>query len=90
MTDLPTVTIYTDGGSQPNPGPGGWAAVLVAENGYHENSAAPSLTTNNRMELTAAIKRCARSRGEPRHAFHRLGIPAQWHHVLAAGLGRAR
>lgn len=57
MTDLPTVTIYTDGGSQPNPGPGGWAAVLVAENGYtKELSGAEPDTTNNRMELTAAIQ----------------------------------
>lgn len=57
MTDRPHVTIYTDGGSEPNPGPGGWAALLIAENGTElEISGAAPETTNNRMELTAAIE----------------------------------
>jgi ribonuclease HI len=54
MTD--TVTIYSDGGSDPNPGIGGWAAIL--QYGQHEKVLTgnnPS-TTNNRMELTAAIE----------------------------------
>ena len=52
----PTVTIYTDGGSKPNPGPGGWAALLIY--GEHEKalSGAERDTTNNRMELTAACE----------------------------------
>lgn len=52
---LPSVTIYTDGACRGNPGPGGWGAMLVS--GSHEktlNGFAPT-TTNNRMELTAAI-----------------------------------
>jgi len=52
---LPQVQIYTDGACDPNPGPGGWGAVLV--HGVHtkEISGAEPYTTNNRMELTAAI-----------------------------------
>ena len=56
MTDLPRVTIYTDGACEPNPGPGGWAALLLF--GKHEKvlSGAEHQTTNNRMELTAAVQ----------------------------------
>ncbi len=57
MPDKPSVIIFTDGGSEPNPGPGGWAALLIAENGSeHAISGAEPDTTNNRMELTAAIE----------------------------------
>lgn len=55
MSDLPEVTIYTDGGADPNPGPGGWGAVLVSGMQMKEISGADPATTNNRMELTAAI-----------------------------------
>jgi ribonuclease HI len=50
----PSVTIYTDGACSGNPGPGGWAAVLVANGREKELSGAEPLTTNNRMELMAA------------------------------------
>lgn len=53
----PKVTIYTDGGAKPNPdGPGGWAAVLLWPDGREVplSDGEPS-TTNNRMELLAAI-----------------------------------
>lgn len=52
------ITIFTDGGADPNPGIGGWAAILVDEaSGKHEEmSGGESATTNNRMELTAAIE----------------------------------
>ncbi|MBC7235287.1 MAG: ribonuclease HI [Chloroflexi bacterium] len=53
---LPTVEIYTDGGCDPNPGPGGWGAVLVSGLHTKEISGAELDTTNNRMELTAAIE----------------------------------
>ncbi len=54
---LPGVTIYTDGGCRPNPGPGGWAAVLI-RNGKKvgELSGGEPEATNNRMELRAAIE----------------------------------
>lgn len=56
-TDLRPVTIYTDGGADPNPGPGGWAAILIDEDSkkVRELSGGERHTTNNRMELTAAI-----------------------------------
>ncbi|HYZ31637.1 MAG TPA: ribonuclease HI [Crenalkalicoccus sp.] len=49
------VEIWTDGGSRPNPGPGGWAAILRYGEAERELSGADPATTNNRMELTAAI-----------------------------------
>ncbi len=55
----PLVHIYTDGGCSPNPGAGGWGAVLISpeRRGYRkEISGADPETTNNRMELTAAIQ----------------------------------
>lgn len=53
----PHVVIYTDGGAQPNPGgPGGWAAILICGNARKELSGGELATTNNRMELTAAIQ----------------------------------
>jgi ribonuclease HI len=50
------VTIYTDGACSGNPGPGGWAAVLLFRGREKELSGGEPLTTNNRMELTAAIQ----------------------------------
>jgi ribonuclease HI len=48
------VEIWTDGGCKPNPGPGGWAAILRYEGAERELTGADAATTNNRMELTAA------------------------------------
>ncbi len=48
------VEIWTDGGCKPNPGPGGWAAILRCRGVERELSAGEAATTNNRMELTAA------------------------------------
>jgi ribonuclease HI len=55
---LPEVTIFTDGGADPNPGTGGWAAILIdpASGKAKELSGGEPRTTNNRMELTAAIR----------------------------------
>ena len=50
------IKIYTDGACIGNPGPGGWAAVILHENLKKEIFGGEKLTTNNRMELTAAIK----------------------------------
>ncbi len=50
----PAVEIWTDGGCKPNPGPGGWAAILRSRGQERELSGAEPATTNNRMELTAA------------------------------------
>ncbi len=53
MTD---VTIYTDGACSGNPGPGGWGAILLHGETCKELSGGESETTNNRMELQAAIE----------------------------------
>ena len=50
------VTIYTDGACLGNPGPGGWAALLVADDERRELSGYEPATTNNRMELRAAVE----------------------------------
>lgn len=66
MSELEAVTIYTDGACEPNPGPGGWAALL-RYNGYEKilTGSDPN-TTNNRMELTAALQ-----------AFEALKLPCR-------------
>jgi ribonuclease HI len=53
---LKKVTLYTDGACSGNPGPGGWAALLIF--GGHERviTGAEALTTNNRMELSAVLE----------------------------------
>ena len=50
------IKIYTDGACAGNPGPGGWAAIILTEGNKKEIFGGKKLTTNNRMELTAAIK----------------------------------
>lgn len=52
----PVVHIYTDGGCRPNPGTGGWAAILLSGERTKELSGGEVETTNNRMELMAAIE----------------------------------
>ena len=57
MTDeLSLVHIFTDGACKGNPGPGGWGALLRMGATEKELSGGEALTTNNRMELTAAIR----------------------------------
>ena len=50
------INIYTDGACEGNPGPGGWAALILLDDKKKEICGGEQLTTNNRMELTAAIK----------------------------------
>jgi ribonuclease HI len=54
------VEIYTDGACRGNPGPGGWGALLIAGTVRKEIFGAERHTTNNRMELTAAIEAIGR------------------------------
>ena len=56
MSDLPAVDIFTDGACRGNPGPGGWAALLRTGGKERELSGGEAPTTNNRMELMAAIE----------------------------------
>lgn len=55
MQDI-EVTIYTDGACKGNPGPGGWGALMIAGENRRELCGGELNTTNNRMELTAAIE----------------------------------
>jgi len=50
------VTIFTDGACNPNPGPGGWAAVIRTDGREKVLTGHEAITTNNRMELTAALR----------------------------------
>jgi ribonuclease HI len=56
MTEKPKVIIYTDGSCFGNPGPGGWAAILSYGKHEKELSGGEKDTTNNRMELRAALE----------------------------------
>ena len=65
-----TVEIYTDGACRGNPGPGGWGALLIA--GKHRKTlhGGEPETTNNRMELTAAIEALNVLRGSRKVILH--------------------
>jgi ribonuclease HI len=52
----PEILVYADGSCLGNPGPGGWGVVIVGRDGTREYSGSDPQTTNNRMELTAAIE----------------------------------
>ena len=52
---MKSVTVYTDGACSGNPGPGGWAAILMYGEHKRELSGGAASTTNNRMEMTAII-----------------------------------
>jgi len=56
MSEKPVVTMYTDGSSRGNPGPGGYGVILMAGQHRKELSGGYRLTTNNRMELMAVIR----------------------------------
>lgn len=56
MDELKHVKLYTDGGCDPNPGPGGYGVVLLLDGRRKELSGGFRLTTNNRMEIYAAIQ----------------------------------
>ncbi|KAA3631543.1 MAG: ribonuclease HI [Proteobacteria bacterium] len=56
MSESKHVEIHTDGACRGNPGPGGWGAILALNGAEKEISGAQGDTTNNRMELTAAVE----------------------------------
>jgi ribonuclease HI len=78
------VEIWTDGGCKPNPGPGGWSAILRFKGVERELTGADPETTNNRMELTAAaaaletLKRPCRVVLHTDSEYLRNGI-TRWH-----------
>jgi ribonuclease HI len=65
-----TVEIYTDGACRGNPGPGGWGALLIAGKHRKRLYGGEHETTNNRMELTAAIEALNALRGKRRVVLH--------------------
>mgnify|MGYP002622595394 CR=1 FL=1 len=68
MTDV--VEIWTDGACRGNPGPGGWGALLIHGRRRKTLYGGDAETTNNRMELTAAIKALNALRGSRRVRLH--------------------
>lgn len=56
MPEARMITVYTDGACNPNPGPGGWAAILRCGDKEKVLSGGEKRSTNNRMELTAALQ----------------------------------
>jgi ribonuclease HI len=66
----PDVEIFTDGACSGNPGPGGWAAILRSGQHEKEISGAEPATTNNRMELMAAIKAFEALKGPSKVKIH--------------------
>ncbi len=84
------VEIWTDGGCKPNPGPGGWAAVMRFKGAERELSGADAATTNNRMELTAATMALeALKAAVSCRVAHRQRIPEERGDALASGVGTA-
>jgi ribonuclease HI len=83
MSSGDAVDIYTDGACRGNPGPGGWAALLLKSGVERELSGAVAATTNNRMELQAVIealqvlKRAVRAHIYTDSQYVRLGI-TEW------------
>jgi ribonuclease HI len=64
------VTIFTDGACSGNPGPGGWGAILISGAHRKELSGGEAATTNNRMELTAAITALEALKGPSKVDIH--------------------
>ncbi len=68
--DQPHVVIYTDGACSGNPGPGGWGALLISGDQENELYGGEAGTTNNRMELIAAIEALDTLKGYTRVDLH--------------------
>jgi ribonuclease HI len=83
------VVIFTDGSCRGNPGPGGWGAILTLGGHEREMSGGEPATTNNRMELTAAIEALAALKRPCRVELHtdslyvKNGV-TQWLHLWKA------
>ena len=79
------IVVHTDGACSGNPGPGGWGVILESDGRRKEISGGAPLTTNNRMELTAAIEAIKALKGSQTVEIHtdseylRKGI-TQWIH----------
>ncbi|NKB48171.1 MAG: ribonuclease HI [Alphaproteobacteria bacterium] len=91
MSDLPVVDIYTDGACSGNPGPGGWGVLLRYNDHESELMGGELETTNNRMEMMAAImaleglKRPAQANIHTDSTYLRDGITKWIHNWKANG-----
>ena len=70
MSEKKRVAIWSDGACSGNPGPGGWGAVLIADGHEKELKGGEAHTTNNRMELTAAIEALSALKASSTVDFH--------------------
>lgn len=68
------VIIYTDGGCSGNPGPGGWGVVVIFHGEARQLSGGEKNTTNNRMELTAAINALSIVKNTPDFKNHKITV----------------
>lgn len=68
------VIIYTDGGCSGNPGPGGWGVVVIFNGKARQLSGGEKNTTNNRMELTAAINALSIVKNTPDFKNHKITV----------------
>lgn len=68
------VIIYTDGGCSGNPGPGGWGIVVIFNGEARQLSGGEKNTTNNRMELTAAINALSIVKNTPDFKNHKITV----------------
>ena len=85
------ITIWTDGACSGNPGPGGWGAIMTFGEHRKELSGGEAATTNNRMELTAAIRALeALKRPCTIDLYYELRLSARRHHDLACRLEEER
>ena len=75
------IVIYTDGGCSGNPGPGGWGAVILADGKDLRLSGGEHNTTNNRMELMAAISALSTVANTPDFNNRPVSVYADSHYV---------
>jgi ribonuclease HI len=68
--EQPEVIVYTDGACSGNPGPGGWAAIIIDGDSEHVLTGGEPRTTNQRMELTAALEALAAIPGRRQVRLH--------------------
>ena len=91
MGTRPKVVIHTDGACSGNPGPGGWGVILESGSRRKELKGGEALTTNNRMELTAAIEALEALKAPVGgRSLHQLQLSPRRHHQLDQGLEKER
>ncbi len=75
------IVVYTDGGCSGNPGPGGWACVVIDGDDARELSGGSRSTTNNQMELTAAINALSVIYNTPRFKSRKIEVNSDSQYV---------